>query len=160
MYVLGAPCCQQIQKHQKLNIKLNSTFGTFSGICPWPFSWLGFFAPILAQNNNCSFFLCPLVLHCPFWCFKVDWNPEQVRTDALHCLVRQLCHTPKIYFCPRSCLYKPVIALSITAKMYYFYYLNVLAPNNLRLADSTRRENTFWKSQDWNRVRLLCKQLL
>ena len=83
MYVLGAPCCQQIQIHPKLNIKLNSTFGTFSGICPWPFSWLGFFAPILAQNNNCSFFLCPLVLHCPFGCFMVDWNPEQVRTGSV-----------------------------------------------------------------------------
>ena len=32
MYVLGAACCQQIQIHQKLNIELNLTVGTFSGI--------------------------------------------------------------------------------------------------------------------------------
>ena len=36
VFVLGAACCQQIQIHQKFNIKLNLTFGTFSGICPRP----------------------------------------------------------------------------------------------------------------------------
>ena len=36
MYVLGAVCCHHIQIHQKLNITLNSMFGTFSGIWPWP----------------------------------------------------------------------------------------------------------------------------
>ena len=32
MYALGATCCQQIQIHRKLNIKLNLTLGTFSDI--------------------------------------------------------------------------------------------------------------------------------
>ena len=36
VFVLGAAHCQQIQIHQKFNIKLNSTFGTFSGIGPRP----------------------------------------------------------------------------------------------------------------------------
>ena len=40
MDVLGAACSQQIQLHWKLNIELNSTFGTFSGICPWPCKFL------------------------------------------------------------------------------------------------------------------------
>ena len=36
MNVLGAAIYLQIQIHRKLTIKLNSTLGTFSGVCPWP----------------------------------------------------------------------------------------------------------------------------
>ena len=36
IYVLVTASWQQIQIHRKLNIELSSTFGTFTGICPWP----------------------------------------------------------------------------------------------------------------------------
>ena len=73
MYVLGAACCQQIPIHRKLFIELNSTFGTFSGICPLNLS--GFISDTSPQKSGNSRFRSKLEHNQVFLSFLSFLSP-------------------------------------------------------------------------------------